>query len=177
VPQAIAPMLSYEDVAGAAGVARPRRVTTFALVHGAWHGPWCWEHVQPELEARGHRVVAVDLPNEDPSLGSAGLRRSRDACAGRHRRRHRGRGSRSPSSLALPVRRLVFVCALLPQPGRSLREPAVESTYVFGRHDHAVDPAWARRAAREGLGVEPIELDAGHSPSLTCPRELADLLG
>lgn len=37
------------------------------LVHGAWHGPWCWELLTPELEARGHEVVAVDLPIEDPA--------------------------------------------------------------------------------------------------------------
>jgi hypothetical protein len=145
-------------------------------------------------------------------------------------------------ALARPVRRLVFLCALLPELGRSLREqegvfvdgfgaalvrdeldrsywpsgtaerglypecdpetaawaatrlrrqshqpsletapletwPEVEKTYILGKCDHAVDPAWSRRAARERLGVDPVELDAGHSPFLTCPRELAGLLG
>ncbi|HEY1829600.1 MAG TPA: alpha/beta hydrolase [Acidimicrobiales bacterium] len=32
------------------------------LIHGAWHGPWCWEGVVSELEAAGHAVVAVELP-------------------------------------------------------------------------------------------------------------------
>lgn len=32
------------------------------LIHGAWHGPWCWEGVVSELEAAGHDVVAVELP-------------------------------------------------------------------------------------------------------------------
>ena len=32
------------------------------FVHGAWHGAWCWEKVRPLLEAKGHRVVALDLP-------------------------------------------------------------------------------------------------------------------
>ena len=41
-------------------------MSTFALVHGAWHGGWCWERLTPELERRGHRVVTVDLPCEDP---------------------------------------------------------------------------------------------------------------
>src|ERR1700675_1278045 len=40
-------------------------MTTFALVHGAWHGASCWELLTPELETRGHRVVAVDLPSDD----------------------------------------------------------------------------------------------------------------
>ena len=25
-------------------------MATFALVHGAWHGAWCWERLTPELE-------------------------------------------------------------------------------------------------------------------------------
>jgi len=42
-------------------------MTTFALIHGAWHGAWCWEPLIPELERRGHRAVAVDLPCDDPA--------------------------------------------------------------------------------------------------------------
>src|SRR5690349_24522079 len=37
-------------------------MTTFVLVHGSWQGAWAWDRVIPLLEARGHRVVAVDLP-------------------------------------------------------------------------------------------------------------------
>jgi pimeloyl-ACP methyl ester carboxylesterase len=37
-------------------------MASFVLVHGAWHGAWCWEKVTPLLEAAGHRVDAVDLP-------------------------------------------------------------------------------------------------------------------
>ncbi len=33
------------------------------LVHGAWHGAWCWEDVIPRLDAAGVRSVAVDLPS------------------------------------------------------------------------------------------------------------------
>jgi pimeloyl-ACP methyl ester carboxylesterase len=33
----------------------------FILVHGAWHGGWCWERVAPALRAAGHRVSAPDL--------------------------------------------------------------------------------------------------------------------
>ena len=32
------------------------------LIHGAWHGAWCWERVVPLLEQRGHVVIAPDLP-------------------------------------------------------------------------------------------------------------------
>jgi pimeloyl-ACP methyl ester carboxylesterase len=34
----------------------------YVLVHGAWHGAWCWEKVVPLLEAKGHTVEAIDLP-------------------------------------------------------------------------------------------------------------------
>lgn len=40
-------------------------VSTFVLVHGAWHGAWCWERLVPELEIRGHAAIAMDLPVED----------------------------------------------------------------------------------------------------------------
>jgi pimeloyl-ACP methyl ester carboxylesterase len=34
----------------------------FVLVHGGWHGAWCWDRVRPWLSAAGARVVAPDLP-------------------------------------------------------------------------------------------------------------------
>ena len=30
---------------------------TFVLVHGTWHGGWCWVHVADRLRALGHRVI------------------------------------------------------------------------------------------------------------------------
>ncbi len=33
----------------------------FLLVHGAWHGGWCWNRVADILRARGHRVFAPSL--------------------------------------------------------------------------------------------------------------------
>jgi pimeloyl-ACP methyl ester carboxylesterase len=34
---------------------------TFVLVHGAWHGGWCWRRVSEQLEKRGHKVFAPTL--------------------------------------------------------------------------------------------------------------------
>lgn len=34
----------------------------FVLVHGAWHGGWCWEQTATRLRALGHVVDAPDLP-------------------------------------------------------------------------------------------------------------------
>ena len=42
-------------------------MSTFMLIHGAWHGAWCWERLVPELESLGHRTLTVDLPSDDPT--------------------------------------------------------------------------------------------------------------
>ncbi len=36
-------------------------MTDFVLVHGAWHGAWCWQRVVSGLWAGGHRAFAVSL--------------------------------------------------------------------------------------------------------------------
>ncbi|HXG36240.1 MAG TPA: alpha/beta fold hydrolase [Dehalococcoidia bacterium] len=37
-------------------------MATFVLVHGAWHGAWCWDKLVPLLEEVGHRALPLDLP-------------------------------------------------------------------------------------------------------------------
>jgi len=37
-------------------------VSTFLLLHGAWHGSWVWEPVIEGLKNAGHKTIAVDLP-------------------------------------------------------------------------------------------------------------------
>jgi pimeloyl-ACP methyl ester carboxylesterase len=37
------------------------RPATFVLVHGAWHGGWCWKKVTPLMRAAGHEVFAPTL--------------------------------------------------------------------------------------------------------------------
>ena len=36
-------------------------MATFVLIHGAWHGGWCWYKVVARLQAAGHEVHAPDL--------------------------------------------------------------------------------------------------------------------
>ncbi len=36
-------------------------MTTFVLVHGAWHGGWCWSRVARQLRAAGHEVYTPTL--------------------------------------------------------------------------------------------------------------------
>ncbi|MFY0539440.1 hypothetical protein [Nannocystis pusilla] len=55
----------------------------FVLVHGAWHGAWCWATTARLLMARGHRVTPLDLlPRRRRDRAGLGdprpLRRPRD---------------------------------------------------------------------------------------------------
>ena len=36
--------------------AAPEETKTFVLLHGAWHGGWCWKRVEERLRAAGHHV-------------------------------------------------------------------------------------------------------------------------
>jgi pimeloyl-ACP methyl ester carboxylesterase len=36
-------------------------MAALVLVHGAWHGGWCWRRVSPILQAAGHQVFAPSL--------------------------------------------------------------------------------------------------------------------
>lgn len=39
----------------------PKQRKTSVLVHGAWHGGWCWRDVRAQLEAQGQRVFTPTL--------------------------------------------------------------------------------------------------------------------
>ena len=45
---------------------------TVVLVHGAWHGAWCWEPVVEGLARRGVAALAVDLPGHGADPGPLG---------------------------------------------------------------------------------------------------------
>lgn len=36
-------------------------MATFVLIHGAWHGGWCWQRLMPRLTEAGQRVIAPTL--------------------------------------------------------------------------------------------------------------------
>lgn len=98
-----------------------------ALVHGSYHGAWCWELLRPELERLGHRVITMDLPISDPTLGAADYARtvedalepgSEPVLVG-----HSMAGLVIPLVAASrPIRRLIFLAAFLPSPGRSTND-------------------------------------------------------
>jgi hypothetical protein len=229
-------------------------MSTFALVHGAWHGAWCWERLTPELEALGHRVITMDLPCDKSSASfddyADVVCAALGDCPGEDLTLvgHSLAGNTIPLVAAQrPVHRLVYLCALIPIPGQSLLQqmtddsemlnpdyakglgekdsqgcrswideglarvhmfgdcgeataafafahlrpqstypyrvvwslpalPVVDSTYVLCAEDGVVNPDWARRAANERLQVDTVELAGSHSPFLSRPRDLAELL-
>ena len=125
----------------------PTEPTTFGLVHGSWHGAWCWDLLAPELEALGFRCVAVDLPTEDASCGataSAGIvAGSLAAVTGRVALVGHSLGGLTIPVVAQlrPVQLLVFLAAFLPVPGRSMLQQVRESS--------PFTPAWPDLAARQ----------------------------
>jgi pimeloyl-ACP methyl ester carboxylesterase len=226
-------------------------MTTFCLIHGSWHGKWCFEWLTPYLEAAGHRALAVELPSDRPGttcseyaeLVAAELGEDDDEVilVG-----HSFGGLTIPLVAALrPVRRLVYLAALIPKPGMSMTEqfesgeeaivfeggrelnpegtlsrwsdreaataamyhdctpedacwawsklrpqsraaqnevcplnelPDLPTNYVACRDDRMASTEWGRRTAQARLGTDPLEIDGGHCPFLSRPRELADLL-
>jgi pimeloyl-ACP methyl ester carboxylesterase len=46
------------------------KMNTYVMVHSAWLGAWSFGHVKAELEAKGHKVITMDLPGhgEDKTL-------------------------------------------------------------------------------------------------------------
>ena len=112
-------------------------VTTFGLVHGAWHGAWCWERLTPELRDRGHDVVTLDLPSDDAvatfSMYADVVVEAMEAQpAGAVLVAHSMAGLSVPIAASrLPVRAVVFVCGLLPVPGRSLIDQFIEEPHML----------------------------------------------
>jgi pimeloyl-ACP methyl ester carboxylesterase len=56
------------------------------------------------------------------------------------------------------------------------RRPRGKATSIVGTFDRALSPEWSRRVAPKRLGVEVIEIASGHSPMLSRPSDLANLL-
>jgi len=54
--------------------------------------------------------------------------------------------------------------------------PDVPTAFILCRHDRMFPAAWLRQVVRHRLGIEPDEIDSGHTPALSHPVELTDLL-
>jgi pimeloyl-ACP methyl ester carboxylesterase len=108
-----------------------RSSSTIVLVHGAWHGSWCWDDLVPLLEERGFTVRTIDLPSvgADPASGAdltgdaAAVRSLLDEIEGRVLLLGHSYGGMVITQAAAGhqgVQRLVYLCAFMPDEGESL---------------------------------------------------------
>ena len=54
--------------------------------------------------------------------------------------------------------------------------PDVPTAFILCRHDRLFPAAWLRQVVRDRLGTAPEEIDSGHTPALSHPVELTNLL-
>ena len=235
----------------------------FVLVHGGFHGAWCWSRTAPELQQLGHDVIAIDVPGHGERAHETATMAGRleavvsvleagDVLVG-----HSGGGfeiTRAADAAPELVSHVIYLAAALPLEGRPMHEAlayrddaAPETDYdvagmleylrinddgsmtfadfdgarelfyndcdeatarwAFERltpetagdtattpvsvphfweaapprsfirceQDHA-QPRWLADVTARRLGVEALTIDASHSPFLSRPRELAQLL-
>ncbi|HVW40210.1 MAG TPA: alpha/beta hydrolase [Amycolatopsis sp.] len=74
---------------------------------------------------------------------------------------------------ALTTRRLFYPAAVYDERVTGDRPP---STFVLPTADRTLRPTWLARTARERLGVDPVEIDAGHCPHVSVPDRLAEII-
>jgi pimeloyl-ACP methyl ester carboxylesterase len=219
-------------------------MATYALIHGAGDASY-WDLVIPELRARGHEVVAPELPS-DAEAGLAGYTETVVSAVG-----DRDDVIVVAQSLGgftgplvcdrIPARLLVLVAAMVPKPGESAGDwwantgseearlenerregrsgefdlvtgffhdvpeevvaqamsrgeqraesaaawtdpwpldawPDVPTRFLLCRNDRFFPASFMRRVVRDRLGITPDEMDSGHLPALSRPKELADRL-
>ena len=121
-------------------------MATFALIHGAGDSSWYWHLVEPELRARGHDVVAPDLPLED---GSAGLWEYADVVVDAIGERQdivvvaqSAAGFVAPLVCTkVPVELVVLVAALIPSPGETASDWWSNTDYEPVRGEWSGDTA------------------------------------
>ena len=77
---------------------------------------------------------------------------------------------------ALSTRIMFYAKRAIEEPCPLRAWPTVPSAYIACSNDRTITPGWQRKAARELLGVEPIELPGGHCPHVSRPEALADAL-
>jgi pimeloyl-ACP methyl ester carboxylesterase len=77
---------------------------------------------------------------------------------------------------AMSTRLMFYAKRALEEPCPLRAWPAVPSAYIVCDDDRTIMPAWQRKAAREFLGVEAVELPGGHCPHVSRPEALADAL-
>ena len=162
-------------------------MSTYVLVHGAWHGSWCWEPVATRLRQSGHKVTAVDLP------GRAGdTTPHRDITLEMHADAVRKAIETASEPVVLvghsmggivisetaercteDIRSLVYVCAFLLRDGQSLFDMAQADTASLVTPNLVADFAQGSATLKAGAPLK--EMFYGHCPDADAVRALAML--
>lgn len=164
----------------------------YILIHGSWHGAWCWHKVARRLRAHGHGVDVPDLPCHGRRWGvhgDVGLDDYVEAVASpilaagepvvlvAH-----SRGGIVASSVAerLPdrVERSIYVAAYLVPDGRTVAEYAVQDgdAMILPNLDRDTGSGWdmlRSRAFREALYADCDEDDVALCELLLTPEPAA----
>jgi pimeloyl-ACP methyl ester carboxylesterase len=163
-----------------------RETPVLLLVHGSWHGPWCWEKLTPELDRLAIRHATVSLPSvgDAQPLGTvaddaAAVEKAAGAIAGdvivvAHS--YAGVPA-TEARYGANVKHLVYLGAFMPDAGQSLVDllpPGPLPPFVVGHEDGTtsvapelaiatfyadVDPAtaaWAVKHLRRHNGVNNV---------------------
>jgi pimeloyl-ACP methyl ester carboxylesterase len=147
-------------------------VTTFALIHGAGDSGWYWHLVAARLRARGHEVVAPDLPLGD-TVTLDDYARCVTAAAGGDDLVVVGQSFGAFTAPLVPARGLVLVAGMVPRPGeppddwwRNTGYPGAPETDDLFYHDLPADlrDEALKRPDRQhpspAAGAQPWPLDA-----------------
>ncbi len=141
-------------------------MASFILIHGSWHGGWCFDLIRDILENAGHEVIAPDLPGmggDEAALRAVSLQGWADFAVGlcRHATQQpvvlagHSRGglviSQAAETAPEAIDALVYICAMMLPSGMSRAEfktiegpnPPFDAIIspVFGGAGTVVDPA------------------------------------
>jgi pimeloyl-ACP methyl ester carboxylesterase len=167
-------------------------LSQIVLVHGGWHGAWCWDKVTPLLQGSGHEVVAVDLPGhgEDRTPSSEVTLESYadriiealDALSGPIVLVGHSLGGVAISTAAErrpeKIEKLIYVCALLLPSGKSAIEASQEDTGSMILESVEMEEEQGRvnvtqEGLREALYHDCPEEDLERARTLVGPQPLA----
>jgi pimeloyl-ACP methyl ester carboxylesterase len=99
-------------------------MTAFILIPGAGGMAWYWHRVVPLLERAGHEALAIDLPGDDDSAGIHAYADRVVAAIGARSdvilvAQSMGGFTAALASVRVRPRRLIFVNAMIPDPGET----------------------------------------------------------
>ncbi|QGF24707.1 alpha/beta fold hydrolase [Raineyella fluvialis] len=169
----------------------------YVLVHGAWHGAWCWDKLVPLLEAAGHRAYTPTLTGVGeraallaPGIGlDTHIQDVTDLIEENDLRQvilvgHSYSGmviTGVADSLPDRIARLVYLDAVVPRDGQSMASAAHLGAllrYAARRHGDGwrVNPPGERRPGKGGLFDVTREPDLGLVRSRVTPQPLKTFL-